>query len=112
MNREATTLHRHAMEYADKAFLAKLRGDLEVALEFAAKAFEFEKQAAEQLIHSQPGAEPSRSVLLRSAATLALAIENYQEARRLIEIALEGEPPTEIVVELHDLKAEIDRHGL
>jgi tetratricopeptide (TPR) repeat protein len=110
MNREATTLHRQAMEAADKAFLAKLRGDLEVAQEFAAKAFELEKRAAEQLINSQPGAEPSRSVLLRSAAALALAIANYQEARRLVHIALEGNPPAEIAVELGDLKEEIDRH--
>jgi tetratricopeptide (TPR) repeat protein len=109
MNR-AATLHRQAMECADKAFLARLHGDLVEAQELSKKAFELEKQAAEQLIANQPGAEPSRSILLRSAATLALDIADYQEARRLIEIALEGNPPNEVAVELRDLKEEIDRH--
>jgi len=102
-----TSLHREAMEFADQAFVARLKGDLGLAQQLFRKAFELESKAAEQLI-SQPEAEPSRSVLLRSAATLALDIENYREAERLVCLALAGNPPTEIANELRDLYEQVN----
>jgi len=97
-----TSLHRKAMELADQAFVARLNGDLDKAKEFSRSAFEFERVAAEQL-YNNIDAEPSRSVLFRSAATLALDCGDYQEAKRLARIALSGNPPTEIANELQSL---------
>jgi hypothetical protein len=47
--------------------------------------------------------EPTRSVLHRSAAALALECSELREAERLIGRALAGNPPEEIANELRDL---------
>jgi hypothetical protein len=97
-----TVIHREAMEYADQAFVARLNREFEKAREFSRKAFELERKAAEQLT-DQTEAEPSRSVLLRSAATLALDCGEYAEAERLVYLGLSGNPPTAIRQELQEV---------
>lgn len=47
--------------------------------------------------------EPTRSILYRSAASLALKCEKLQEAEKLIAGGLLGNPPDEIADELRDL---------
>ena len=47
--------------------------------------------------------EPSVSVLLRSAASLAMSCKKLRESEKLIALALSGEPPLEIVEELRNL---------
>jgi len=47
--------------------------------------------------------EPTRSVLHRSAATLALECGALCDPERLIAVALSGDPPAEIAEELRDL---------
>jgi hypothetical protein len=47
--------------------------------------------------------EPTRSVLYRSAASLALDCSEFAEAERLIASGLAGYPPSEIAEELRDL---------
>jgi hypothetical protein len=109
-------LHKQAMDLAEAAFTAKLRGDLKQASQVSRQAFEKESQAA-ALIANQLDAEPTRSVLHRSAATLAIDCGELRAAERLIAIALSGNPPQEIAQELKDLFIKInlrpyfERHG-
>lgn len=98
---EVNELHNLAMDYADEAFFAKRSGQEELAREYFEKAYQAEKSAAEKVddLHQ----EPARSVLLRSAATLALDCGKVKEAEKLVLRALLGDPPAEIVSELKEL---------
>jgi hypothetical protein len=51
--------------------------------------------------------EPTRSVLHRSAPTLALECGALRDAERLIAVALSGDPPAEIAEELRDLLEQV-----
>ncbi|MBN3907131.1 MAG: hypothetical protein HWQ35_11385 [Nostoc sp. NMS1] len=102
-------LHKQAMDFAEMAQIAKLRGDSALALQLSRQAFEKERLAAE-LIVSNLEAEPTRSVLHRSAATLGIDCGEIPTAERLISIALSGNPPQEIAEELKDLFVHINIH--
>ncbi|BBD65828.1 hypothetical protein NIES4072_04930 [Nostoc commune NIES-4072] len=117
-------LHKQAMDLAEAAFTAKLRGDLKQSSQVSRQAFEKESQAA-ALIANQLDAEPTRSVLHRSAASLAIDCGEFRAAERLIAMpaagyayALSGNPPQEIAQELKDLFIKInlrpylERHGV
>jgi hypothetical protein len=101
------TLHQQAMDLAEAAAVARLRGALEQAAQFTRQAFEQETQAA-ALIADTLAAEPTRSVLHRSAASLAIECGELQIAERLIATALSGNPPPEIAEELKDLFMQIN----
>ena len=90
--------HQQAMELAEQAFIARRRNDLAVVRSLAYRAFVLEKQAAEQA-----QTEPTRSVLHRSAATLALDCGEYRAAERLVASALAGSPPEPIANELREV---------
>ena len=98
-------LHDQAMEFFDQAFFAKRKGNMKSAKKFSRRAFELETQAAEML-KDKLEIEPSRSVLYRSAASMAISCEEYQQAEKLIATALTGNPPEEIAEELRDLLKE------
>jgi len=98
--------HRQAMEYADQAFVARLNGDANEAAEFARKAFEYERRAAEMVVNNLE-LEPTRSVLHRSAASFAIKCGEMREAERLLAIGLAGNPPEEIANELRDLLSQV-----
>lgn len=104
-------LHDRAMELADQAFLARRRGNTDHAIELTRKALE-QEIAATKLLEQNADAEPTRSVLYRSAASLAIDCGELREAERLIAAALSGEPPVEIAEELRDLleQAHFARH--
>lgn len=93
-----TELHQEAMELAEQAFAARRSNDLPTARTYAYRAFHLEKQAADQSM-----TEPTRSVLHRSAATLALDCGEYREAERLVAAALAGSPPGAIANELREV---------
>lgn len=99
--------HTTAMDLAEAAMVAKLRGDLEQASLLTRQAFENELAAAE-LIVNQLDAEPTRSILHRSAATLAIDCGELKIAERLIATALSGNPPEEIASQLKDLFIQIN----
>lgn len=99
------TLHREAMELVDQAVLARQKGELDRVLEIATEAFEKERAAAD-LVANQIELEPTRSVLHRSAATLAVECGKLRDAERLIGRALAGNPPQDIADELRDLLLE------
>jgi len=52
--------------------------------------------------------EPTRSILHRSAATLAVQCGEYEAAQRLIYRALAGNPPSDIEAELKDLLGKVE----
>ncbi|MGO8745191.1 MAG: hypothetical protein ACLQNE_04300 [Thermoguttaceae bacterium] len=99
---EINALHTQAMDAAGRAFYADVHGDYPTAESLFRVAFDFERQAAFLLL-DDTAAEPTRSVLLRSAASLALDCREFREAERLIALALAGNPPTPISDELRDL---------
>lgn len=100
-------LHQQAMDLAEAAAVARLRGAIEQAAQLTRQAFEQEAQAA-NLIASVLDAEPTRSVLHRSAASLAIECGELRTAERLIATALSGNPPPEIAEELKDLFIQIN----
>ncbi len=100
--------HQKAMEFAEQAEVAKLRGAaVEQIQQLLRSAFEQEFQAA-ALVVDAVDAEPTRSVLHRSAAALAIDCGELQVAERLITTALAGNPPAEIAMELKDLFVQIN----
>jgi hypothetical protein len=90
------------MELADQATILRRTGDDAGARVLFRRAFELERSAAE-FYAPKHDAEPTRSVLLRSAATLALDAGDASAAERLIATALTGTPPEAIANELRDL---------
>ena len=99
-------LHHQAMELASLAFLARHAGDLAQAQALARQALPYEVAAAEQLV-DQLDEEPTRSLLYRSAASLAMQGGEFAEAERLIEVGLAGHSPPAIAAELHELLDQI-----
>lgn len=108
---KAQELHRKAMEYADQAELLRMRGMAKEAREALESAYRCEKKAA-TAIAKRGNFEPSRSVLLRSAASLALECGHHREAEKLVALGLSGDPPHEIASEMRDLLEQInfERH--
>jgi hypothetical protein len=102
---DVETLHREAMELVDQAVLARHRGDAEAAIALSKAAFTKERAAAD-LVANQFDLEPTRSVLHRSAAVLAIECNQLRDAERLIGRALSGNPPDDIADELRDLLLE------
>lgn len=95
-------LHEQAMEASDEAFFARRQGDMQTAETFARQAFELERAAAD-LVYADSDAEPTRSVLYRSAASMAIDCKEFREAERLLAIAMAGNPPDDVLEELREL---------
>ncbi len=103
---EIDDLHRKAMALADLADQAKRSGNIDEYEKLNREALQYESSAAWQVV-GDISFEPSRSVLLRSAATLAIECGELRDAERLIGAALGGEPPSEIADELRDLLEDV-----
>ncbi len=99
-------LHDEAMRLAQLAFIARERGRFDEATELASRAFRFEEQAAQQ-VPDGPRAEPTRSILYRSAASLAYQAKELETAIRLVAHGLIGQPPTQVLRELRELYQQI-----
>jgi len=98
------SLHDEAMELAQLALVARQTGDVERAAALAREAFGREAQAADR-VPEGAASEPTRSILYRSAAWLALQANLPHEAVRLAEQGLAGSPPPEIAAELAEALA-------
>jgi hypothetical protein len=99
-------LHRHAMEWAEKADLSRIRGDADKVQPLLEKAFSLEKKAA---LLCADHLEPTRSVLYRSAASLAFQCGRLRDAEQLVAAGLAGNPPEEIANELRELMKQVWR---
>lgn len=104
--KDIKALHRQAMEQTDLALAARREGEATQALLYFRQAYDLETQAAANFI-SDTEAEPTRSVLLRSAASLAIDCDLLLEAEKLICTALSGNPPIEIAEELRDMLEQV-----
>ena len=93
-------LHNEAMNLAEEAIKEKNNNNEKRAFELNCQAFEKEKEVA---LAADKESEPLRSILLRSAATLGYRCEKYEEAEKLIYLALSGNPPQDLKIELEDL---------
>jgi hypothetical protein len=91
-------LHNQAMEETDRAFMARKQGLEAEAKAHFRRAFELEREAAHALETTK--IEPSRSIIHRSAATLALDCGEIREAEILAATGLAGNPPEVIAKEL------------
>ena len=98
----ARTNHDRAMDLADEAIVLNSRGDVVSATGKFREAFLLERVAADEVAGCKD-LEPTRSVLHRSAATLALDCGDKAEAIRLANRGLEGIPPEEIAKELREV---------
>lgn len=99
---EIRELHEQAMDSAELAAVARLRGDLDRAEQLLEEALRLEASAARST-PDDASAEPTRSILFRSAASLALELGEDREAERLIGAALSGNPPEGVAEELREL---------
>jgi hypothetical protein len=94
------TLHRTAIDLAQQA---EMTSDTPRSQELFRAAFEKEREAAE-LLQDRVDLEPTRSVLFRSAASLAIDCRDFAEAERLLEKGLAGRPPADLAEEMKDLR--------
>ena len=99
-------LHREAMRLTDLALIAK-KSEPDKVLTYYKLAFEKEREAAFLYIEKL-GEEPSRSILLRSAANLALLSNQYEDAEELAFKGLAGKPPLQVADELEDILEQIN----
>ncbi|MBZ0285915.1 MAG: hypothetical protein K8L97_34635 [Anaerolineae bacterium] len=99
------------MELAGFAILARSRKDESSAKALFREAFELDHHAANAI--AETNLEPSRSVLHRSAATLALDCGELRAAERLIAVGLAGDSPEAVAQELRQLMLRVfDQLGL
>jgi lipopolysaccharide/colanic/teichoic acid biosynthesis glycosyltransferase len=95
-------LHHEAMNSLRKADEALAQRDMELYNSNLRDALELETNAA-TLLKDKFNAEPTRSVLYRSAASIAVSCGEYKRAEKLVVQALRGSPPQEIKNELLEL---------
>lgn len=95
-------LHEKAMRLARLALVAREHGDIDQAEELARQALDFEASAADLIVYSE-ASEPTRSILYRSAASLAIQCKEFGLAIKLVAKGLSGYPPKEIELELKGL---------
>lgn len=98
--------HNEAMDLAERAFLARIRGNHAEAVTLFQEALKAELAAIDALSGTTP-LEPTFAVLHRSAATLALDCNDPGTAEQLTARALAHSPPHEIAEELRDLLEQI-----
>jgi hypothetical protein len=105
------SLHDEAMNCAAEACMMTMIGESKKAFELNELAFKKEKEAA-LLLLDKLEFEPTRSVLCRSAASLAIECNHTREAEQLVALGLFGNPPDEIAEELRNLLEDIniERH--
>ncbi|WP_353553177.1 hypothetical protein [Paraburkholderia terrae] len=111
MNEQVASLHRQAMEHADAAMYFQSHGDEARFLAETQLALDLEERAAGMLPCAE-SSEPTRTVLLRSAATLALRCKQFRRAERLVAQALLGFGPEALLEEVRDVLEQVhfDRH--
>ena len=102
LREEVGRLHELAMLLADRAEQARRGGNAELYRSLSREAMDHESGAARLLV-DELEIEPTRGVLFRSAATLALQAGEIQDAERLALLGLAGNPPAVIEEELRDV---------
>lgn len=99
-------IHNKAIEFADEAIIAKHKGNPSTVKELYLKAFQLEKEAALYAPLDNEDTTP-RHILIRSAASLAMLSEQFDDAEKLITLGLSSSPPKFIEEELLTLSKEV-----
>jgi hypothetical protein len=94
------------MESFEASLVARQAGDEALVLKLLAEALRFESAAADN-VADDTSLEPTRSVLHRSAASIALQLFDTKTAKRYVDEGLQGKPPEEIREELRTLSEQI-----
>ena len=97
-------LHAQAVEYAERALLARMRGETEIAIGIFGEALKCEIAAIDEMHEPR---EPTYSILHRSAGTLALDCNDLRTAEKMAARALANDPPQDVAQELRDLLEQI-----
>ena len=100
-------LHNQAMDLAEKAIIFRIRKRIDESIDVFNEAFLLEKEAA-MLLKDLYEFEPSRSIMFRSAASLALNARLFRDAEKMIAIGLSGNPSESIADELRNLYENIN----
>jgi hypothetical protein len=95
-------IHDRAMAMVDQAREAERAGNENRSIELLREASQLEQQAARSL-DPGPESEPTRTVLFRSASSLAFQAGNYLEACNLAFDGLTRNSPEEYAAELLDI---------
>lgn len=103
------TLHSEAMDLAEKAMIDRAQGRMDAAKKHLSEALRKEEKAARLAVQNGVP-EPTRTILLKSAAHLAVDAGEIRLAERLIGTALAGDPPEELAEELRSAFEEIGFH--
>lgn len=106
---EITKLHNQAMKLSFEAMVARTRGDTEKARNLYGDALVLERVAAR--LADGLGVEPTRSVLFRSAAWMAIWACLPGDAEALALAGLNGNPPGDIRAELEHVRVEAVRRA-
>jgi hypothetical protein len=99
-------LHDRAIELFNASILARREGDESRTMSLLAEALKAESAAADTVSKDQL-LEPTRSVLHRSAASMALQLRDVKTAKRYAQGGLAGDPPEEIRAELANLYEDV-----
>jgi hypothetical protein len=99
-------LHNQAMELFDASLLARRMGDEPRTMRLLAEALQAESAAADSVAENL-SLEPTRSVLHRSAASIALQLRDIETAKRYAKAGLEIATPAEIRQELESLYEDV-----
>jgi hypothetical protein len=94
------------MDLFELALLTARAGETEKSRRLFDEALEKESAAAD-LMADAYDLEPSRSILYRSAASIALRIGNVQKAKQYVEAGLAGRAPDDIRAEMNILREQI-----
>jgi hypothetical protein len=100
-------LHRKAMNLTQDAIVATEKGQDIEASGFYLEAFEYESKAA-IILNDQVENEPTRSIIIRSAANLALECGLIRDAEKLVTLGLSGNPKEREAEELRNLYEDIN----
>ena len=104
--------HNRAMDLVETAILERLRGNWAKTVQLYAEALELELVAIRELDERGERAEPTWSVLHRSAGWMAFNSNQFDMAAKLARKALAGNPHPEIAEELLDLQETINSRRL
>lgn len=100
------TLHQQALAWADQAYIARRKGQLEASVELTRKALGYEIEAAKRL-PPVAGSEPTRSVLYLAAASLAWQAGDYALALELTAQGRTPWTPANVLAELDALERSV-----
>jgi hypothetical protein len=105
------TVHHEAMKIASLADKAKAEQDLDAAMSLYSEAFSKEREFVLALLGTSANSL-TKSVMIRSAATLGFLAGQLREAEKLVALGLSMNIPDQIAEELRDLfeNIKVSRH--